>query len=129
MDSLYKNDKYPEFVQLIFTHVIESIFSLDYKFRVINRRSERQRVLGYINFRKKIIALDIFTEKKREPKSINALLRVIAHEIAHIQKPPYRQLHKGRFINRQHYPAFYTQVTKNVETIKKDVYLQNYFDK
>lgn len=85
--------------------------------------------LGYTDLEKREITLDIFTPRRRAPKSANGLLRVIAHEIAHIQKPPYRQRYKGRMITRMHYPQFYKQVTKNVDKFKKDKWLTEYFRK
>ena len=85
--------------------------------------------LGYTDLEKREVTLDIFTPKRRAPKAANGLLRVIAHEIAHIQKPPYRQRYKGRMITRMHFPKFYKQVTKNVEKFKKDPWLTEYFRK
>ncbi|OGF30470.1 hypothetical protein A2533_01945 [Candidatus Falkowbacteria bacterium RIFOXYD2_FULL_35_9] len=130
-EKLYSNERYPEFVQMIYDYVIHKLFKYpDYKFRIIKRKKEvnpNHMVLGYINFQKQIIALDIYTPKKRQAKSINSLLRTIAHEIAHIQKPPYRQRYRGRYITRQHYPVFYKQCDKNIEKIKKDPYLKQYF--
>lgn len=119
---------FSDLISQVFNYTVKHVFGLkDYEFRIINRRSEKQRILGYINFRKKIIALDIYTAKKRVPKKISSLLRTIAHEIAHIQKPPYRSLYKGHFIARQHYPAFYRQVKKNIKTIQKNEVLSKFF--
>ena len=123
--------KHAEFVQIIFEHVLNKVFKLKgFTFRPMVRKTTvnpRRMTLGYINLAKKLIVLDILTPKKRQPKSINSLLRTIAHEIAHFQKPPYRQRYKGRIIARQHYPEFYEQVTANVERIKEDEYLKGYF--
>jgi hypothetical protein len=83
--------------------------------------------LGYTDLKKREITLDIFTPRRRTPKSSNGLLRVIAHEIAHIQKPPYRQRFKGRIITRMHFPKFYTQVNKNVDKFKKDKEFKLFF--
>lgn len=83
--------------------------------------------LGYTDLEKREITLDIFTPRRRSPKSSNGLLRVIAHEIAHIQKPPYRQRYRGKMITRMHFPAFYDQVNKNVEIFKKDKEFSQYF--
>ncbi len=123
-----KEISFPEYITKVFDYTVKHVFGLsDYEFRIINRRTENQRILGYINFRKKIIALDIYTAKKRVPKKISSLLRTIAHEIAHIQKPPYRSRYKGHYIIRQHYPAFYRQVKKNLKIIQKDLTLRIFF--
>ncbi len=83
--------------------------------------------LGYTDLQKREITLDVFTPRRRSPKSSNGLLRVIAHEIAHLQKPPYRERYRGRIITRMHFPKFYTQVNKNVEKFKKDKEFKQYF--
>ena len=85
--------------------------------------------LAYTNLRTGLITLDIFTPRRRQPKSFNGLLRVLAHEIAHRQKPPYRQRYRGRWITRTHFPKFYTQVNKNIERFKADPILGSYFEK
>lgn len=82
---------------------------------------------GYIDLRTKIITIDVFTPRRRQPKSINSILRILAHELAHFQKMPYQQRFRGRVIVRQHYPAFYNQVNRNIKKFQKDTYLQAYF--
>ncbi len=80
----------------------------------------RSYSMGYIDMEKGVITLDIYTPRRREPKSLKSLLRIMAHEIAHLQKPPYRQRYKGRWITRQHYPRFYKQVNKNTDRLLRD---------
>lgn len=93
--------------------------------RQINRQSGY--VEGTASLGKRIITVDIYTPKFRKPKSLNGIIRVLAHEFAHYQKPPYRQRYRGHIITRQHYPAFYRQVTKNINRIKRDKALREYF--
>jgi hypothetical protein len=83
--------------------------------------------LGYTDLEKREITLDIFTPRRRSPKSSNGILRVIAHEVAHIQKPPYREKYRGKWITRMHFPEFYEQVNKNVEVFKRDPEFKQYF--
>jgi len=87
----------------------------------------RGYVLGYTNLKKNLVVLDVYTARLRKPKKISAILNVLAHEITHHQRPPYRQWHRGRWIIRQHYPRFYKQVNKNIVKIKKDKILKQYF--
>ena len=82
---------------------------------------------GKASLSRRIITVDIYTPRFRKPKSLNGIIRVLAHEVAHYQKPPYRQIYRGHIIARQHYPSFYRQVTKNINKIKKDKILREYF--
>ena len=101
------------------------------KIRIMRRvrpvGKNRGYVMGHTSIGTNIVTLDIYTARLRKPKKISAILSVLAHEIAHHQKPPYRQRWQGRWIIRQHYPQFYTQVTKNIEKIKRDELLGKYF--
>ena len=96
--------------------------------RVGNRvNTTRGYVLGRTNLRTGLITIDVLTPAKREPKKISSVLKVLCHEIAHHQQPPYRQLYRWKWINRQHYPVFYEQVTKNIIQLKEDKILSKYF--
>ena len=123
-------------IQKIFTRTSE-IFNLkDFTIRPMRRKvDERGRGVlnlkksyteAYTNLEKKTITIDIFTPRHRKPKSIKSILNILAHEIAHHQKPPFRQRFRGRWITRQHYPAFYRQVNKNIDKMRKDEILKKY---
>lgn len=119
-----------QLVQLLFNKVCDILKVKDLRLRIIKRKGSvaRGRYLkGYINLKKRVIGLDIYTPKKMKPKSFNGLIRTICHEISHLQKLPYRQYYKGRWINRQHYPAFYKQIERNINKIKKDAALGAHF--
>ena len=106
------------------------VLDLDgFKVRPLRRRSQpgaalRSYKLGYIQLEKKMVTLELYTHKTRRPRGYGALLKTIAHELAHYQKPPFKQLHKGRWINRIHYPEFYQQVTENINLFKQHPLLQ-----
>ncbi len=85
-------------------------------------------VIGRTNLKTGLITIDILTPKQRKPKKISSILRTLCHEIAHHQKPPYKQLYRFKWINRQHYPKFYKQVSKNIDKLKSDLRLLKYFD-
>jgi hypothetical protein len=118
-------------IQQIFEHACKCLKVTGFTFRVMKRKAPintaKNYSVGYTNLRTKLIAIDIFTPKKRQPKSINSILRILAHEIAHHQKKPYKQLFRLKWINRSHYPAFYKQVNKNIAKFKKDKELKQYF--
>ena len=109
-----------EKVKKIFTHLCGlfklSGFSLRFMRRVVDEQGKgvldlkKGYKLAYANLKTRTITIDIYTPKFRRPKAINSILRILAHEIAHFQKLPYRQLYRGKIIIRQHYPAFYRQV-------------------
>ncbi|MFH1822683.1 MAG: hypothetical protein ABH830_03205 [Patescibacteria group bacterium] len=89
--------------------------------------TKRGFVIGRTNLKTGLITIDIFTPKKRQPKKLSSILRILCHEVAHHQKRPYRQYFKGRWIIRQHYPRFYKQVNRNIEILKKNKVLGRYF--
>jgi hypothetical protein len=123
-------DRQEELVQLLFARMCDILKTTGLTLKTMERQGSKDNkryIAGYINLRTGIIVLDIYTPKTMKYKSINGLIRVIAHEIAHVQKPPYKQYHRGRWIVRQHFPLFYKQVERNIEKIKKDPILGNHF--
>jgi len=121
-----------EFVKILFARVCAILAHPELQLRFIKRQGSKSAtrfVKGYINLKTKIIGLDIYTPKRLKPKSPNGLIRTICHEVAHLQKPPFRQRYRGHNITRQHFPVFYRQVTRNVEKVKKDKILREYFQK
>ena len=104
------------------------------RFRPMNRKNNRVNtkrgfVIGRTNLKTGLITIDIWTPKFRKPKKIASILRILAHEVAHHQKPPYRQRYRGRIITRQHFPIFYRQVNRNILKLKKDKILEKFFKK
>ena len=122
-----------EIIQNLFPHICQILKADGLHFRPMRRireiNTKKSYVVGRINLKTKTITLDLYTAKKREPKKIASILRVLAHEIAHIQKPPYYQRYRGRLIIRQHYPRFYKQVNRNIEVMKRDKVIKEYFIK
>lgn len=101
------------------------------RFRPMRRRgvvdTKKSYVIGRTNLQTGLITIDIFTPRKREPKKIASILRTLCHEVAHHQKPPFRQFYRFRWITRQHYPEFYQQVTKNIEKLKNHPEIKIHF--
>lgn len=101
------------------------------KIRVMRRQgsvdTKKSYTIGHTSLKNGTITLDVYTPRYRQPKKISSILSVLAHEVAHHQKMPYRQFHRGKWIIRQHYPQFYTQVTKNINKMKNDEMLRKYF--
>jgi len=124
-------------IQQIFSRLGE-IFNLkNFQFKVMRRRVDEQGrgvlnlkksyTLAHTSLKDKTITIDIYTPRHRKPKSIKSILNILAHEIAHHQKKPFRQFYRGKWIVRQHFPAFYKQVNKNIEKIRKDPVLTKFF--
>jgi len=102
------------------------------RFRPMQRKNnqvdtKRGFIIGQTNLKTGLITIDIWTPKFRKAKTLASILRTLAHEAAHYQKPPYRQYYRGRWIIRRHYPKFYQQVSKNILIFKRDKILHNYF--
>jgi len=125
-----------EKIKLICLRLAE-IFQLDgFTFRAMRRQIDEQGrgvlnlkksyTLAHTNLKTKTITIDIYTPRHRKPKAIKSILNILAHEIAHHQKLPYYQLYRGKRIIRQHFPAFYRQVNKNIAKINKDKVLAEY---
>ena len=110
-----------ELAKILFQKICYILKFDDINFRIMQRKGSKtgSYTLGYINLKTRTITLDVYTPKTMKPKSVNGLIRVLAHEIAHIQKPPYRQRHRGKWIARQHYPQFYKQVERNIAKITR----------
>lgn len=100
-------------------------------FRPMRRRgavnTRKSYVIGRTNLRTGLITVDIFTPRKREPKKVSSILRVLCHEVAHHQKPPFRQFYRFRWIARQHFPEFYEQVNYNIEILKTNPDFKDHF--
>ena len=82
---------------------------------------------GYTRPGENWVVIDLYTPKTMKPRKMDAILRVIAHELAHHQKPPryYRTWFKVKLLI--HHPPFWTQYKRNVAEFKKDEILQQYF--
>ena len=124
-------------IALIFAR-LPGLFNLSgFSFKIMRRQIDEQGrgvlnlkksyCLAHTSLKNKTISIDIYTPRFRKPKSIKSILNILAHEIAHHQKPPVRQRWRGRIITRQHYPLFYQQVSRNIERIKKDEVLGKYY--
>jgi len=123
------------FVQNICDYAI-SLIKVDKKlyFRPMNRLNsrvdiKRGYVLGRTNLKTGLITIDIFTPRFRKPKAVPSLLRILAHEIAHHQKPPFRSNYRGHMIIRRHYPKFYRQVNRIIGIFKQDKKLKVHFER
>lgn len=131
MSSYMNNEAHEIIVQNVCNYACGILKYPNLKILIMRRvkpvGKNRGYVLGHTSIGGNTITLDIYTARLRKPKKISSILSVLAHEIAHHQKKPYRQWYKGRWIIRQHFPKFYKQVIKNMARLKKDKMLEKYF--
>lgn len=121
-----------QLVQYVCDSALKLLKTAEIHFRPMRRKNnyvntKHGYIIGRTNLKTGLITIDIFTPKKREPKKISSILRTLCHEVAHHQKKPFIQRHKGRWITRQHFPVFYEQVSKNIDILKRDEKLSEYF--
>ena len=119
-------------VNKVIDHALKVLRAKGFTFRPMRRTQPVRKNAGYLeghtSFADKSITIDIYTARLRKPKKISAILAVLAHEIAHHQKKPYRQRYRGHWITRHHFPKFYKKVTKNIQKFKKDETLGRFYD-
>jgi hypothetical protein len=87
----------------------------------------RSYALGYTKLGEKTITVDLYTPRTMKPRKLDAILRVICHELAHHQEPPRLYRHWFRWVRKIHHPPFWKQYKKNVEALTKDEFLQPFF--
>lgn len=126
-----ENTQFEQEVKHVIEHAFRVLGARGFSFRPMRRtgpvRKNSSYLEGHTSIGSRTVTIDIYTARLRKPKKISAILAVLAHEIAHHQKKPYRQRHRGKWIVRSHYPGFYKQVTKNIEKMKKDDVLSVYY--
>lgn len=95
--------------------------------RLRGRGKYRTLTYGYTTVGGYVITVDLYTPKTMKPRKMDAILRVICHEIAHHQEPPRMCWYKGRRLHMDHHPRFWKRYKKNVERISDDGILGEYF--
>ncbi len=95
--------------------------------RVRGKGKLRSLTLGYTRIGEKLVTVDFYTPRTMKPRKLDAILRVIAHELAHHQEPPrlYRQWF--RYVRIIHHPRFWKQYKKNVAVLAADELLGQHF--
>lgn len=129
-------------VEHLFQRVLLVLEMPGFELRPMRRRTRgegrlRSVVYGYTHLNKKLITIDLYTPRTMKQRKLDAILRVMAHELAHHQKPPriYRQLVPRSFsvggwfrlVRMIHHPPFWTQYKRNVTKMQNDEILKQYF--
>lgn len=80
----------------------------------------RSYALGYTKIGEKSVTIDLYTPRTMKPRKLDAILRVICHELAHHQQPPRLYRSWFRITRKIHHPYFWRQYKKNVEVLSRD---------
>jgi hypothetical protein len=119
-------------VQKIFQHSCMVLGMEGFELRPLRRRVRgkgklRSLALGYTKLGEKVITVDLYTPRTMKHRQIDAILRVICHELAHHQAPPRLKRVWFRYVREIHHPAFWKQYKKNVALLAGDQLLKAYF--
>lgn len=135
MDSLVADicdPSHEERVHFLFKRVCLLLQMEEFELRPLRRRKRgegkfRSFRLGYTRLDTKRITIDFYTPKTMQPRQTDAILRVICHELAHHQEPPRLYRSGFRLLRRSHHPHFWKRYKQNVELLKQDHVLKEYF--
>ncbi|MBU0540358.1 hypothetical protein KKF59_03625 [Patescibacteria group bacterium] len=125
--------RHEAFVEHLFRRVCFVLNMRDFELRPLRRRvrgrkgSLRSLALGYTKLNEKKIVIDLYTPRTMKPRKLDAILRVICHELAHHQEPPRLYRDWFRIVRKIHHPHFWKQCKKNVEALRKDEILGGLF--
>ena len=130
MDIL--DPQHEERVEQLFRRACTVLNMSEFELRPLRRRVRgrgrlRSLRLGYTKLGETRITVDLYTPRTSKPRKLDAILRVIAHELAHHQAPPCIARRGFRLVRYAHHPAFWRQVKKNVAAFQKDELLAPYF--
>ncbi len=119
-------------VQQLFHRACEVLEMPGFELRPLRRRVRgkgklRSYALGYTKLGQKLITVDLYTPRTMKARQIDAILRVICHELAHHQAPPRLYRSWFRLIRKTHHPHFWKQYKKNVDAVARDQILGQFF--
>lgn len=124
--------RHEQLVEHLFKRACQVLAMPGFELRPLRRRVRgvgklHSYKLGYTKLGEKLVTIDLYTPRTMKPRKLDAILRVICHELAHHQSPP-RLCRQGfRLIRLAHHPKFWQQVKRNVECLKRDEALAAYF--
>ncbi|MEN9557691.1 MAG: hypothetical protein RL141_60 [Candidatus Parcubacteria bacterium] len=130
MDTL--DPRHEQLVEHLFRRACTVLGMPGFELRPLRRRVRgtgklRSLRLGYTKIGEKRMTVDLYTPRTMQPRKMDAILRVIAHELAHHQAPP-QVIRRGfRLIRSAHHPAFWKQCKVNVALMQRDEMLRVYF--
>jgi predicted SprT family Zn-dependent metalloprotease len=119
-------------VEHLFRRVLAVLEMPGFEFRAMRRRTRgkgrlRSVVYGYTRLTEKLVTIDLYTPHTMKPRKMDAIMRVIAHELAHHQEPPKLYRHWFRLVRIIHHPPFWAQYKRNVAKLQEDELLKEHF--
>ena len=128
------NPQHEELIAHIFQRCLIVLKMPGFQFKALRRKKRgrgkfNKTVYGYTKLGQKMITIDLYTPRTAKPRKIDAIIRVIAHELAHHQQPPRYFLKGFKLVKIIHHPYFWQQYKKNILLFQKDVILRQYFKK
>jgi len=119
-------------VEHLFQRTLKVLELPGFELRPLRRRVRgtgklRSFAYGYTRIGVKLVTIDLYTPRTMKPRKMDAILRVISHELAHHQKPPRLRRSWFRWVREIHHPPFWTQYRRNVTKLEKDEVLCQYF--
>lgn len=119
-------------VQHLFQRACIALEMPGFELRPLRRRVRgtgklRSLALGYTKLGEKLITVDLYTPRTMKPRKLDAILRVVCHELAHHQAPPRLRRVWFRYVREIHHPKFWQQYKRNVAHLAKDELLKAYF--
>ena len=124
--------RHEAYVEHIFIRICGILDMRGFELKALRRRKRgtgafRSITYGYTYLTEKKITVDLYTPKTMKPRKMDAIIRVICHELAHHQEPPRACWWKGRRVTVVHHPRFWKQYKKNVLLMTKDDLLGEHF--
>ncbi len=119
-------------VEHLFQRVLVVLDMPGFELRPLRRRVRgvgklRSFAYGYTRIGEKSVTIDLYTPRTCKPRKLDAILRVVCHELAHHQKPPRLYRHWFKLVRMIHHPPFWTQYRRNVKKLEEDEMLKVYF--
>jgi len=120
-------------VQHLFDRICMVLEMRGFTFAPLRRRLRgtgkfRSFAYGYTRLNKQHVVIDLYTPRTMKARSMDAILRVMCHELTHHQEPPRIVIFRRRRRMLAHHPDFWKRYKENVSTISKDELLCVYFE-
>jgi hypothetical protein len=124
--------KHEALVSHLFGRICGVLNMRGYDLRPLRRRRRgvgkfRSITYGYTKIGGTLVTIDLYTPRTMQPRKMDAIIRVICHELAHHQSPPAIVRIGWKRVRMIHHPKFWDQYRANVSKCCEDELLKVYF--